>query len=412
MIQSIQLKDFRGIHQGEIDRFSQFNLLVGPNNAGKSTLLEALYLAGTAGRDAGLITQEHTYEVGVPGRDMLGYHPFSRVWTRHGLAERQTGLARWDDGLLRVEVKDRRSALRSFTLGTKDGFAQGEEQVIPLFSLGPTEQNLEQGAEKMVEELVGPDVLPFEDKSLFFCWHPELTFYRQGSAAWVVQGGLPAAQYVFLFSVDTIQSHLLLDFYQQMLAEIPGWSHRIARHFGSIFGIGEPFSVTFLPPVGQDGRWEQGWITPQERAAMPVDLYGDGVRAAFKLLTPLVALADLVTEEASGLVLWEEPELFQHPQTLGRLLREVVEIVRGKPIQFFISTQSLEVVAFFTKMLQEGRVDVDKVMTFRLALEEGILRSSWFAHNNLIAWLSDGLDPRVWGTLVSPVQYRLQEEAL
>lgn len=52
MIESIQLRDFRGIRLGSRDRFRQFNVLVGPNNSGKSTLLEALYLAATASREA------------------------------------------------------------------------------------------------------------------------------------------------------------------------------------------------------------------------------------------------------------------------------------------------------------------------------------------------------------------------
>jgi AAA15 family ATPase/GTPase len=52
MIESILIKNFRGIQTGQIDRFRKFNLLVGPNNSGKSTVLEALYLATTADRPA------------------------------------------------------------------------------------------------------------------------------------------------------------------------------------------------------------------------------------------------------------------------------------------------------------------------------------------------------------------------
>ena len=43
MIESIHIKNFRGIQDGKIDRFSKINLLVGPNNSGKSAVLETIY---------------------------------------------------------------------------------------------------------------------------------------------------------------------------------------------------------------------------------------------------------------------------------------------------------------------------------------------------------------------------------
>ncbi len=411
MITSIRFRNFRGIQQGVVSRFRQFNLLIGPNNAGKSTLLEALYLAATAGREAVLTHQERTYDVGVSDKDMLGYHPLSRVWTKHGLPERWKGLGRWDGGLLRITVEDRESALRSFTLSTEGGFPKGEEQVVALFSLRSTVRNLEQEAEVLAEKLGGREILPFSGKSLCFCWHPELSYHRQGSATWVIQGDIPVPRRVLFYEMDIIQRHLLLDFYQRMLGEIPGWSHRIAHHFGKVFDIGEPFSVQFLPPAGLDSRWEQGWIAPEKRRAMPIDMYGDGARAAFKLLTPLIALAELTKDGEPGLVLWEEPELFQHPRTLDRLLQEVAEIVHGKPVQLFISSQSLEVVACFTEMARRGQINGSQIIAFRLALEEGTLRSSWFDADNLIAWLEAGRDPRAWGDeLTSPLFFSLREE--
>jgi len=44
-VSAIKLKRFRGIKEGVIDGLSDFTVLVGRNSAGKSTVLEALYLA-------------------------------------------------------------------------------------------------------------------------------------------------------------------------------------------------------------------------------------------------------------------------------------------------------------------------------------------------------------------------------
>ena len=39
----------------------------------------------------------------------------------------------------------------------------------------------------------------------------------------------------------------------------------------------------------------QGWIVPADSPALPIDDFGDGARAAFKVLAPLIALSELVT---------------------------------------------------------------------------------------------------------------------
>lgn len=44
MIDSVEIKNFRGIHYGKIERLSQVNLFFGKNNCGKSALLEGLFL--------------------------------------------------------------------------------------------------------------------------------------------------------------------------------------------------------------------------------------------------------------------------------------------------------------------------------------------------------------------------------
>ncbi len=42
MIESIQIRDFRGVQRGRIKGFRQLNVLVGSNNSGKSAVLEGL----------------------------------------------------------------------------------------------------------------------------------------------------------------------------------------------------------------------------------------------------------------------------------------------------------------------------------------------------------------------------------
>jgi predicted ATPase len=118
----------------------------------------------------------------------------------------------------------------------------------------------------------------------------------------------------------------------------------------------------------------------------------------------------LAKDDAPGLFIWEEPEIFQNPKRLGRLLKEVAGLMKSKPMQLFVATHSLEVVAHFTKLVQEGKIKRDDLMAFRLGLQDGKLSSSWFNADNLTAWLEDGLDPRVWGDFKAPLQFSFREE--
>lgn len=428
MIESIHIRDFRGIHSGTMDRFRQFNILVGPNNSGKSTVLEALYLAATASRPASCTVRyrnddqpprEATYDVVVSAPDMLGDHPMKRLWTRHNYAGLPPGLTAWSQGFVQVTLRDQELPITALDLFAGErGFAEGEEQVTALIGIDPLPEKPGDGTSSRsspepvgpwVTQLLGSSAEQFENKRAMFCWHPDLSYYYRGSSAWLLQGAPAVAGHTLFFDADLIRQHVPLTFYERMLSIVPGWTQRIARSFGRIFGLESPFTLQFLP-TGVNKHMLQGLVAPEERPAVPIDAFGDGARSAFKLLTPLIALTTAAQPTAPGVLLWEEPESYQNPQTLARLLQEVVNLVRGRPIQVFMATHSLEVVAQVTTMLQSGLLDADDALLFRLDLREGELTSSWFDKDNLIAWLESGLDPRTWQEFVSPVQFRLRQE--
>jgi hypothetical protein len=49
MIRSIEIKGYRGLHRFEMDGLGRINLLVGKNNSGKTSVLEALHLLSSGG---------------------------------------------------------------------------------------------------------------------------------------------------------------------------------------------------------------------------------------------------------------------------------------------------------------------------------------------------------------------------
>ncbi len=414
MIESIRIKNFRGIQTGQIDRFRKFNLLVGPNNSGKSAVLEALYLACTANRKALLLTgADESYDVRITENDFLGDDPMTKVWARHNYAERQARLSQ--DGVA-VSLASQLAPLQNFRLNA-NRISEGEEPNVFLFKLaglerGDNSQSLDRNHQPSVFDF-SRRLFGEEDGSIFttrvYCWSRDLTYNQVGFASWILSGEFPPAQHTLFFDVFLTLGHLPADFFRQMISTVPGWTQKIARSFGRIFAVNKVFNVQFFP-ADQEQKWMQGWIAPEDQVALTIDSYGDGARSVFKVFTPLLALCELVSEDAPGLFIWEEPELFQNPQTLNRLLAEVATLMKDKPIQLFIATHSLEVVANFVRLVREGEIAEDEMAAIRLNLGDGKLSSSVFDHRDIQDWTEMNLDLRVpSGKVDSPLTYQLRE---
>ncbi len=428
MISSITIKGFRGIESGQIRNLTKFNVFVGPNNAGKSAVMEALYLAGTINQTAvGLISQKDkesiTYDVLLSEPDILGYNPLNLVANKHSDTVESFTLGRVDGRSFNVSVADRSAPklLQEFELQDDVNnlrFSIAEPDSIALFALDSLlipealdEREKDEFIKRadLVKELMSASVdLAYPNRTVF-CWHPGLTYYTKGSASWMIEGKPPVAQHTLFCDTSMVKDYVPSEFYRRTISTVSGWTQRIAQHFDAIYEIGSDCIVQFVPLRGDEQKL-QGWIAPKDRPALSIDAFGDGARAAFKLLTPLVVMAERVTSDAPGLLIWEEPESFQNPRTLGRLIEEVVKIIRDKPIQVFISTHNLEFVAYITQMLRNKNLHSEDTLIFHLSLSNGQLKSSWFDQDTLVTWLDSGLDPRAWKDFVPPLQFHLKEE--
>ena len=91
-----------------------------------------------------------------------------------------------------------------------------------------------------------------------------------------------------------------------MVQRVPGWTQRLPSALGGCLAFAIR-SMCCLCRLGQSGS---GWgqIAPPDRPALPIDDFGDGARAVFKVLAPLIALSEQVTDDEPGVFLWEEPE--------------------------------------------------------------------------------------------------------
>ncbi len=89
---------------------------------------------------------------------------------------------------------------------------------------------------------------------------------------------------------------------------------------------------------------------------LPISFMGDG----FKALLKLSFMAPLIED---GIVLFEEPEVSMHPGYLDILAKEIISC--SKKSQFFISTHSLELVEYLLEKAEKANV-IDSINIIRL----------------------------------------------
>jgi len=406
------IRDFRGIKTGSVEQFKKFNLFVGPNNSGKSAILEAMYLTCTASHKANLhwsIQNSGNYcWAKISELDFLGEHPLQRVLKRHNYQ-----ISSYNERLA-VDLNNASVPLQKFRLEPSSGFNTNFSGQVGLFSFEPTQEPQQSGQIEHINKLAylvlespGNKVISFSGKQAIYCWVSDLSYNNSGTSAWVVKGKTAPAENTLFYDVSSMTSHLPLNFFQKMVMTIPGWTQKIAESFGRVLGIHKPFNVQFLPVAN---IFLQGWIAPADQTAITIDSYGDGARNAFKVLTPLLALVHKVDENNPGTFIWEEPELFQNPQTLGLLLKEIATLVKNKPIQIFMATHSMEVVAYFVQLVEDGLIGKDELATIRMNLVDGKLSTSEFNYSEVEDWIEMRLDVRTpSGRIESPLIYSLKQ---
>lgn len=431
MIERLVIHRFRGIREGLLEGLGKVNLLIGPNNSGKTAILEMLYLSGVSGRPCALITE--TLEKGVFSsatlvrNDFLGYEPLPRLNQRHGHKAlwKESPATLTVEGGLAVSLHELpdEHPLRDFRLGApldelghKDNkvFYKKDIGAVALFSLVG-----QQGTPPaMIPRFFETQGVRSEETRWCYLWQPEWVHRWEPEApldklaVWA-EAGIPAdPHHVLLFDFHVANDHFTEQFAQWAKETIPDWYNKIAERLAGVFPELHGAEVEIdNAPDGQKG--ESGYLRFQARTRLSVDHFGDGTRHAFKVLASLIALAEEVSDERPGLLLWEDPELFMHPATLGRLLDEVARVIGGKPIQLVMSTQSLEVLAWLAHCLEQIPLPIapEQVRTFRLGLEEGRLGAQAFPGKALGRWLEYFGDPRVAGEdeLHSPLFHLLKE---
>jgi AAA15 family ATPase/GTPase len=151
MIKKLFLKNFRGIKTGHLKDFSQINILLGPNNSGKTTILEALYFISCMSH--GEIIHKTNYFQGViPKKDFLGYDPLILLQEKHGMLQWENNPGQYENGLIRVSTKNKFWQISPYKKNLSYEFKPKDVNKIGYCGIDYTKKDLNTKAQTHIKE--------------------------------------------------------------------------------------------------------------------------------------------------------------------------------------------------------------------------------------------------------------------
>ncbi len=338
MVKGVYIENFRSFKELTVENLAPLNIVVGKNNTGKSSFLEAVFLAidavpivpfrsvytyilGKRGMEVGLFSfypAEHLQELA----EFLRIHFFYRDATR-----------------ARVQLRlDNRNISHEFEFRIRDS--------IPL--------NREKN---------GEDSEVFEFASLMdngqpvigIFVNPEGRFAYIGShEIWSADGEDGGTLRVFL---ETCIMCRTIENFIQTIKHLE--TVNSPEVYDSIKDIISPFFSapveSFSPGIGDF------YVNLSDGTRIPLSMVGDGIRS---LILHYMALG--ISPQRKVYLFFEEPENYLHPELMSILARTMVE----SPHQIFVATHNLDFLKRILYYAKEREKDI-RVLAFR-DLKEGI----------------------------------------
>lgn len=323
-IKSIEINRFRGIRQLTVSDLSKINLLVGDNNSGKTTFLEAIQLLFSESQLSSvknIIKQRTVLNV----NDNSFYTSFIKIFN----AKRQEGFLDLDiyaessNGPIEFEIRGREKtisgeeALQISTMSLRQkAYYKKTSTYIPetvkLFAGSIISQNGKKPIEK------------------------DIRFTSLDSA---IVGSITKKEVQYIPSFG----HLRYDLLQNIVGnpEYKKLAISILKQFDNAI-------VDICYTKADDGSYLETIIT-DDGVNMPFSVYGDGIKKMLYILNKLFDATD-------SILLIDEIETGLHKKYYEKLFPVVFELAKKFNVQLFIATHSMEAI---DAILEYGKYEND-----------------------------------------------------
>lgn len=357
MFKSLHIARFRGIKEGEVPDLRQVSLFVGPNNSGKSTILDALLLANSVYRH----------------NDPLGRSSFEILAERHNLPPYE-GSRPWPALWYAYDTSAEIQIDIAFSAGLLARYRAGLAKSGVLEYQSPEGGWLAVASEAFGEAMPG-HVFQRIDRG------------RNSNGA----GHSPVLGDVRR-PYDAVRSYLsdtmLVDseFRRNTRVELLLWPQLISDRrdkllthmLREVYGM-DVENLTYTPSMKGN---ELVILLP--KYSVRVDDLGDGARYFVRMLMVLSLLKDTT-------LLLEEPETAHHCRAQADITRWIVRSAKERNLQVLATTHSLETVDHFLAACTDSSVEFGLHHT---ELKDGVLTCRSVDRNDARVLMDMGVDPR------------------
>lgn len=338
-ISMLDIESYRGIRNLEINDMGGINILVGDNNTGKTSVLEAVQL----------ICDPSEYNlISVAGNSHNGY--FARR------------LGRVQALLCMFNSEDR----ESFHMLKIQGVRKNESGAFVVS--GRTGKSMNDAGSFMVKE---DSVIDYYDNGqLYLDVEMDITKAETDCFSGTLISTFPSLQYERQLEIDADTKFFKPD---EVVNDIV--TNRFVHAFEHI--VGDPFgntirdlkrkekavsllqyfdeNITDLRYINDNSRYIPV-VENVKKGMLPLAVYGDGMK---KVLT----LLDAVVSAENGVVLIDEFETAIHTSIMEKCFRFLIKMAETLHVQMFMTTHSLEAV---DKFLEAGNGYLDEIKVIRL----------------------------------------------
>ncbi len=399
-IHALEISNIRGIKHGKIDGFADINILVGKNGSGKSTILESLYLWSV----------------------LVSHSEDRRRWFSQNLS-----VAKWLSNRRQLGSLMGESSA-SFAYGNPnlaihtiiDIFKKEDNTVQPFdyYNVDRDRLYLNGLTAKKISNRLGNDValLPLDfvdsldsmcsvdvggitvayamkgrDDRIYFKYsdHPGEVSVENIISDWVNLDG-DAKETISIPDVDLFDAHVLT----RRVLDQRLWNRVLRRKrkndllkkFNSCYDY-EIESIDWDPMSG-------GIVVAPEDVdrAFPVDQLGAGMRMGLRLLMAAISVEH-------GVLLVEEVDAYQHPESLDAIFKALVGVAAQNGIQLILSTHRARSMASLVSETLDAGLD-GRVIPMALDLETGELETRSVPFEVASGLLESGYDFRFFADYI------------
>lgn len=365
MIEQINIKNYRGIAQGEISGLTDINIFIGRNNSGKSTLLEAFYLMGAGNQFDPLIyllkdpnQKRMLTRLNILGSRRNEYYPGfpNTLWYKYNQNEK-------------IEIN------LSFDNKEKLDLAGLLENKTPIFLIG---RKLDTNKFKVFYKSIGMSNTFVPSNDVY-----DLNTNTKTGPLDIVINNLKSC-------LDFISNTIMFDSstrFDEKFEETFWQIVRPVRKDKSIVSVINNIFSTQFDELGYEpfpgGNKPNQLTLINKDLVLRADAMGDGMRYVTRLLLALNSINNTV-------VLVEEPENHQHPGSIKGVVQSIYETSKQNKLQFVITTHSLDVITRFLEVIE----DPDKLKVFFVSLSDGIMEAVPIKTEQIESLLNTNTDPR------------------